>query len=265
MKNIKSKLIKLLLNQNTISVILLLIVAITITFLYILQQNIETNVQNNVINDKIKQDFYLENDESTPLIHKSLEDVKTENEVKNEFIEPKTAKEVAKEQNKQTEQKSTIESEVITDGFTHRENIPLSESVQKHIWETSKQYSIDYELILAIIRLESNFKIDAISYNESSYGLMQINKNTTLKFLASELGISNPNAFDPIQNTSMGIYYLHYLQQYWTKQGLEGDKLERATVLSYHLGQTVAKRHIKKYGYGGKYLDKIYEYKKQFE
>jgi TolA-binding protein len=81
----------------------------------------------------------------------------------------------------------------------------FKEYVQKY----SSQYNVDPLFILAVIRQESNFMPDAISY-AGARGLMQIMPSTG-ESIARQLGISNYNVnmlTDPDINIKMGTFYL---------------------------------------------------------
>jgi membrane-bound lytic murein transglycosylase F len=71
----------------------------------------------------------------------------------------------------------------------------------------SKQYKLDWRLILAIIRQESIFKQNAVS-SRGAYGLMQIIPDTQF-LLVETLGI--PDALQPKYNIRAGIYHFNFL------------------------------------------------------
>jgi hypothetical protein len=71
------------------------------------------------------------------------------------------------------------------------------------IKSVSERYQIDPALVRAIIRAESNFRVDAIS-KKGARGLMQLMPQT-----ANELNVKN--CFDPEENIDGGVRYLRYL------------------------------------------------------
>jgi soluble lytic murein transglycosylase len=81
--------------------------------------------------------------------------------------------------------------------------IPASERYNTIIERAAKRYRISPALIKAVIRVESNFKPDAISH-AGAQGLMQLMPETGKQF-----GIDNP--FDPEQSIMGGARYLRYL------------------------------------------------------
>ncbi|MGM7685188.1 transglycosylase SLT domain-containing protein [Cytobacillus sp. Hm23] len=60
----------------------------------------------------------------------------------------------------------------------------------------SKSNGLKYELVLSVIKKQSNFDTLAVSYNGSSVGLMQINRNNTLEWLVGKAGIENVDPFN---------------------------------------------------------------------
>lgn len=76
-------------------------------------------------------------------------------------------------------------------------------SLDPYILEAARTYSIDENLIHAIIKRESNYNINAISH-AGAQGLMQLMPGT-----AAGLGVTN--AFDPQQNINGGTRYIRQM------------------------------------------------------
>lgn len=142
-------------------------------------------------------------------------------------------------------------------------DIPLSEDLQLYIWELCEEYGINYELVLSLIKVESNFNSNVISYNGSSVGLMQINQYDTLYWLSRQVGLKNPDPYNPYHSVKMGIWYLNYLKQYWLDKGLNEEEARKAMLISYNRGIYNANIYIKKNGFNSDYISKINEYKKE--
>ena len=92
----------------------------------------------------------------------------------------------------------------------------------------SEWYMVDPKLILAIISVESNFKIQAKS-SKSAMGLMQMIPATADRFNVK-------NAYDATQNIKGGISYVKWLLSYF-----RGDV--KLTVAAYNAGEGAVNRH----------------------
>ncbi len=110
------------------------------------------------------------------------------------------------------------------DGVVHFTNVPsshgnwvvvirekrvqfnLGENFKKYepeIWKASQRYSVDYHLVRAVIKAESNFNPKAVS-KAGARGLMQLMPQT-----ASLLQVND--SFHPEENIDGGVRYLRYL------------------------------------------------------
>jgi len=77
------------------------------------------------------------------------------------------------------------------------------EKYEPEIWKASQRYSVDYNLVRAIIKAESNFNPKAVS-RAGAKGLMQLMPET-----ASILQVND--SFHPEENIDGGVRYLRYL------------------------------------------------------
>jgi len=103
----------------------------------------------------------------------------------------------------------------------------LEAIVEKH----SLYYDIDPLLVKAVIEVESNWRIRAVS-EKNARGLMQILPSTGEE-LAQELKIlfyDESSLFDPSINIRMGIFYLHKLKLRFGERKL--------VLAAYHAGPT---------------------------
>lgn len=107
---------------------------------------------------------------------------------------------------KETVKVPEIVTEVATEAtFSGYDFIPLDEGLQVEIYSLCKKYEIAYELILSVIKTESNFQVDVIGDNGNSIGLMQIQPKWW-QGLADTYGL---NIYEPIDNVHLGILILN--------------------------------------------------------
>ena len=76
---------------------------------------------------------------------------------------------------------------------------------QTFITMSAEQNNVSPSLISAMIKVESNFKADAIS-SKGAIGMMQIMPDTAA-WISSKTGIEN-NPYDPLINIQMGCWYM---------------------------------------------------------
>lgn len=94
-----------------------------------------------------------------------------------------------------SEQETTTDTEeVVSSGL---KDVPISDDLNKYIYDKAAAYGVPYEFVLAVIRLESNFNPNARS-STNCIGLMQ---------LAARYN-SDINLYDPYQNVNRGISIL---------------------------------------------------------
>ena len=100
--------------------------------------------------------------------------------------------------------------------------------IEKLVRKLAPQYEVSAQLALAIIAVESNFDVTAVS-PKAAMGLMQLIPQTARRF-----GVSNP--FDAQQNISGGLAYLRWLLAYF-----EGDVILVAA--AYNAGEGAVNLH----------------------
>lgn len=96
-----------------------------------------------------------------------------------------------------------VEEEPVT--LIYWEDIPLDAHLQNYIVEQSKAHGIQPEIIMAMIKRESNYKADTIGDKGNSFGLMQIQVRWHYRRM---LKLDCTNLLDPYQNVTVGIDYL---------------------------------------------------------
>lgn len=104
-------------------------------------------------------------------------------------------------------------------------DVPLSENLQRHIFELCAENNVPVALVFAIIECESNFNPEVISKTDD-YGLMQINV-VNHGWAAEQFKCTD--MLNPYQNVYIGI---HMIGEYLEKYG----NVERA-LLAYALGE----------------------------
>lgn len=83
-------------------------------------------------------------------------------------------------------------------------DVPLSKELQRYTQDVCEEYGVNYPLVLAIMKQESEFRTDAIS-TTGDHGIMQINAGNH-EWLEGVLGITD--WLDPEQNILAGVYVL---------------------------------------------------------
>ncbi len=108
------------------------------------------------------------------------------------------------------------------------ERLPADLPYRKLIARYCQKYKMDWKLVAALIRVESNFDPKAVS-PKGAEGLMQLMPSTQ-----KEMGVTNP--FSPEQNIRAGVHYLRRLLD-----AFQGD-LE-LTLAAYNAGIGRVQRH----------------------
>jgi soluble lytic murein transglycosylase len=85
-------------------------------------------------------------------------------------------------------------------------------TIANSVYEESQKYAIDYRLILAVMKIESNFKNEAIS-RKGARGLLQV-KPSLARYIAKDTGMQMEGAtslHEPEKNIQIGVNYLSKL------------------------------------------------------
>lgn len=84
--------------------------------------------------------------------------------------------------------------------FPSKPSASIPTNIQDIVEQAAKQYGVDEKLIHAVIKQESNYRVDAVSH-AGAQGLMQLMPGT-----ARSLGVKDP--FNPLDNIFGGTRYL---------------------------------------------------------
>lgn len=125
-------------------------------------------------------------------------------------------------------------------------SLETDESVRAYsglVRKYADRYHMDWPLVLAVMKQESRFDHEAVSY-KGAYGLMQI-MPTTQSELVGKLGV--PDASTPRNNIRAGIYHLRSLFRVF-ERAKGTDRVELA-LAAYNAGLTriMAARDIARY------------------
>ena len=109
-------------------------------------------------------------------------------------------------------------------------DIPLNMEQQDIVREISEEYGVPFELVLAVMQVESNFDVTAIG-NGNCYGIMQIHQ-INHPALESQLGITDWLSLS--DNTRAGCYMLGQL--------IDKYQDETRALMAYNMGEGAAKK-----------------------
>lgn len=108
-------------------------------------------------------------------------------------------------------------------------NVPLDMDLQDYIREECIDAGLDMKLVLAIMKVESDFNPELI-LSTDDFGLMQVNK-INFEEVERELGLTN--MLDPYQGAKAGIFLLSKLK--WNES-------ENQMLMAYNIGVAGAQR-----------------------
>ena len=108
-------------------------------------------------------------------------------------------------------------------------DIPLSTSVQDHIFKVSEEYGVDPRIVIAMIEYESDYNASTVGDQGRSFGLMQVQARWH-KERMERLGVTD--LLNPYENITVGVDYLASLIEL-------NDSLEWA-LMAYNGGPSYA-------------------------
>ena len=132
------------------------------------------------------------------------------------------------------------------------------EELARFIVEVSREYMLDPLLVLAIIKVESSFKVTARS-SKGAWGLLQV-RPIAVREIERQIGqkVEQKSLLDPHFNIRIGVHYFSYLVERF------GGNLWKA-LMAYNKGPTTVARL-----YGGRavpsrgYQAKVMKFYKRF-
>jgi soluble lytic murein transglycosylase len=134
-----------------------------------------------------------------------------------------------------------VKKEHITKQITRHlkiENINIEDDaammISRVVYEQSAHYGLDYRLILALMKIESNFKDGAVS-SMGARGLLQI-KPSVAKYIAQDAGITwdgHRTLDEPDSNIKIGIHFFSQL--------IKDFKNINVALRAYNMGPTRVK------------------------
>lgn len=112
----------------------------------------------------------------------------------------------------------------------------LRKNFVPYLVATAKDYEVDPLLVLAVMKVESTFKPDVISY-AGAYGLLQV-KPVAAREVAKVFGnaeAARGNLLDPYHNVQVGVQYLSYLRKLFARDHVR-------MLSAYNMGPTTVRR-----------------------
>lgn len=120
-------------------------------------------------------------------------------------------------------------------------NIKLSVEKQKYAYNMCKKYGVEYELLLALMYVESGYNAKATG-SGGAIGMCQI-MSSNLSYLRRNIGTTN--LYDPYQNIKAGAYWLSRYIKSWSNEAT-GETLYLHALNSYNWGEGGYRRYLRK-------------------
>jgi len=104
-------------------------------------------------------------------------------------------------------------------------------TISKMVYDESMRYNVDYRLILAIMKVESNFRYDVVS-EQGARGLLQV-KPSLARYIAEDVGVTwrgTETLDEPETNIKIGVHFFSRL--------IEDFQNINMALHAYHVGST---------------------------
>ncbi len=118
-------------------------------------------------------------------------------------------------------------------------DIKLAVKYQKFAYNMCKKYNVPYLVFLGLMKVESNYRVEAKS--KTGYGMCQINPSN-LAYLKKKIGTTD--LFDPYENIHAGVYWLSRYYKSW-KGSASGEELDLHALNSYNWGEGRYRKYLK--------------------
>ena len=128
----------------------------------------------------------------------------------------------------------------------------MPEKEQEFTYYLCSGYNLDFTLVMALIKTESNFDCTEIS-NTDDYGYMQINQ-INHQWLTDTLGVTNFT--DPYQNVRAGVFVLRKLFERYQDTNM--------VLMAYNMGEDAAGRLWERGIYSTDYTQKVLQNQEKF-
>ena len=119
--------------------------------------------------------------------------------------------------------------------YMQGENVELedeqSRAIAEMVYDESRRCNVDYRLVLALMKIESNFRYDAVS-EQGARGLLQV-KPSLAKYVAEDIGITwrgSKTLDEPDKNIKIGVHFFSQL--------IEDFQSVNMALHAYHVGPT---------------------------
>lgn len=126
-----------------------------------------------------------------------------------------------------------IVSQIISHVKSENENLSDSDliTIAEIVYKESSKKRVDYRLVLAMMKIESNFRQDAVS-RKGARGLLQV-KPSLAKYIAQDVGIDwegETTLHEPENNIKIGVHFFSQL--------VEDFESVNMALHAYHVGPT---------------------------